>query len=147
MKKIFLLSMLVCFALVGLEAQNKTVSLPTDMSYIDVAHTAADTVSANRTTYFLLIKAPQHYKTTQDLLVTLNNVSGGKGTVLLQGQKFDDGAWTNIGSAVTWSGSTSDTIIVISNTTANRYRNYKVLFTRTAGKWLIYDSKLKLYFE
>lgn len=137
----------MAFAFIGVEAQNKTASIATDNSFVDVIHTAADTVSANRTTYFLLIKAPQHYKTTQDLYVKLNNVSGGKGTVLLQGQKFDDGAWVNIGSAVTWAGSSADTTIVISNATATRYRNYKVLFTRTAGKWLIYDSKLKLYFE
>jgi hypothetical protein len=147
MKKFLCFLMLMLFAFVSVEAQNKTASIATGNSYIDVLHTAADTVSANRATYFLLIKAPQHYKATQDLYVKLDSISLPKGTVLLQGQKFDDGAWANIGSAVTWNGTSADTTIVISNTSATRYRNYKVLFTRTAGKWLIYDSKLKLYFE
>jgi DNA-binding beta-propeller fold protein YncE len=148
MKKLLfvLMSFMMVFAF-GSMAQNKTVTIPTGNSYIDVAHTAADTVSATRTSYFLLIKAPQHFKTTQDLYVKLDSISLSKGTVLLQGQKFDNGAWVNIGSAVTWNGTSADTSIVISNATATRYRNYKVLFTRTAGKWLIFDSQLKLYFE
>jgi hypothetical protein len=147
MKKLIALLMFFYLAFAGLEAQNKTVNIATGSSFVDVVHTAADTVSAARTTYELLIRAPQHHKTTQDLYVKLDSVSLSKGTVLLQGQKIDGTAWTNIGSAVTWNGTSKDTTIIISNTTANRYRNYKVLFTRTAGKWLIFDTQLKLYFE
>lgn len=146
MKKTILFSIMMFFASISF-SQSKTVTILTGNSYYDVAMVAADTISANQTVYNLTFNAPQNYPTTQDFYTKLTNVSGAAATVQLQGSKFSDVAYVNIGSAITWSGSTADTVIVISNATENRYRFYKVVYTSTAGKALIYDAILKLYFE
>ena len=81
-----------------------------------------------------LINAPQHYPTTQDLIVKLDTIVGTNPTnvaVALFGRKSTLSAYVAIGSAVNWKLSTKDTVIVISNATANRYRDYKVTYTLT----------------
>jgi hypothetical protein len=146
MKKLFLLFVLslVFFAV---EAQNKTVTILEGKSFGDATMTAADTVAAGRTTYHLVFNAAQNYKLTQNLMVHLDSISTPNVTVQLQGSVFPGQSYANIGSAVTWAGTTADTTIYIANATANRYRYFKVLFTRNAGKALIYDAQLKLWYE
>lgn len=141
-----IISMIMClFLFVGVQSQTKTGTITTGNSYIDLNFNAADTVAAGQTTYDIIVFSAQHYPTTQDLLVKLDSISTPKATVTLTGSKFGD-TYAAIDSA-TWAGSTADTTIVISNTTANRYRYYKATVTRTAGKAAISDFKFKQYFE
>lgn len=142
-----IISIIMClFLFTGIQAQTKTGTITTGNSYIDLNFNAADTVAAGQTSYDVIIFSAQHYPTTQDLLVKLDSISTPGATVALTGSKFGD-TYVAIGSAVTWKGTTADTTIVISNSTANRYRYYKATVTRTAGKAAISDVKFKQYFE
>jgi hypothetical protein len=102
------------------------------------------------------IAAPQLYATTQDFIVELDTVAGtptqhATVSVALFGQKSAiAGDWTAIGSAKIWHNTTTDTVIILSNATANRYSNYKITYTgsNTSGaKSQITQQYLKLYLE
>ena len=141
-----IISMIMClFLFVGVQSQTKNGTITTGNSYIDLNFNAADTVAAGQPAYDIIVFSAQHYPTTQDLLVKLDSISTPGATVTLTGSKFGT-TYAAIDSA-TWAGSTADTTIIISNTTANRYRYYKATVTRTAGKAAISDFKFKQYFE
>jgi len=113
---------------------------------------STDTVSNYTTTYELMVYTDEHQKTTQDLYIVLDSVSGDPtATVHLEGIKFlsDSLDWVGIGDTITWSGIYSDTSIVISNATANRYRILKAVIdpTATAQKFLVYDAQFKVWRE
>lgn len=144
-KLIFILvfGLLAIFA----NAQLVTLNLATPKTFIG---TTADYNVTNSTVAYTLIRAEQHVKTTQDLYVQLDSLSGNHTnvSVALWGKKFDDSAWVAIGSAVNWKGTTADTAIVISNATANRYRIYKVVYTGSGtGVTKVDKQELKLYLE
>ena len=140
------ISIIMClFLFVGVQSQTKNGTITTGNSYIDLNFNAADTVAAGQPAYDIIVFSAQHYPTTQDLLVKLDSISTPGATVELFGSKFGT-TYAAIDSA-TWAGSTADTTIIISNTTANRYRYYKATVTRTAGKAAISDFKFKQYFE
>lgn len=142
-----IISIIMClFLFGGVQSQTKNGTITTGNSYIDLNFNAADTVAAGQTAYDIIVFSAQHYPTTQDLLVKLDSISTPGATVALTGSKFGD-TYVAIGSAVTWKGTTADTTIVISNSTANRYRYYKATVTRTEGKAAISDVKFKQYFE
>jgi len=146
---LFIIGFMFVFALVA-DAQTKTLNIPIGSSFYDVTTGAEDTISATQTTYTYIFNATQHYPCTQDLYINLDSISASKASVALYGKKFANSAYAAIGSAVTWAGvasATNDTTIVISNATETRYRYYKVVVTRVAGKTLIGDLQLKLYFE
>lgn len=148
MKKLFLLLVLSVLA-IGIKAQTSApVAMQTGTSYLN---DKTDYTITNTTVRYCIFLAPQHFKTTQDYVVNLDSVSGNHTNVAvqLQGQKSKlKGDWTNIGSAVNWKGTTADTTIVISNTSANRYRNYRVSFTGTGtGVTKVDEQELKLWFE
>ena len=141
-----IISMIMClFLFVGVQSQTKNGTITTGNSYIDLNFNAADTVAAGQTAYDIIVFSAQHFPTTQDLAIQLDSIDAPGATVALFGSKFGT-TYAAIDSA-TWAGSTADTTIVISNTTANRYRYYKVTVTRTAGKAAISDFKFKQYFE
>ena len=141
-----IISIIMClFLFVGVQSQTKNGTITTGNSYIDLNFNAADTVAAGQPAYDIIVFSAQHYPTTQDLLVKLDSISTPGATVTLTGSKFGT-TYAAIDSA-TWAGSTADTTIIISNTTANRYRYYKATVTRTAGKAAISDFKFKQYFE
>jgi hypothetical protein len=146
MKKILFLIMLFVGMVVTVSAQTKTGSIPVGNTYIDMDFSAtADTLGSGRTVYTIQVNSPQRTAATQDLFIKLDSISGSKATVQLQGAKFTTSAYASIGSAVTWAGSSADTSIVVSNTTANRYQYYRVVVTRTAGTLKISDLLFKLY--
>ena len=131
-------------------AQDKSVTLSDTKTFNAFNMTSADTVTNNDQLYYFEVTANSHYKQTQDWLLTLHKVSGNpRIAVLLQGKKFVTSTYTNIGSAVTWYGSTTDTTIVISNATANRYRYYKLGLdaTNTAQKSTITKCEFKAWLE
>lgn len=119
--------------------------------------TADNTYFINTTNYTLtnttarnfIIPAAQHWATTQDYIVKIDSTGGDHTnvSVSLWGQKSAiAGDWVQIGSTVNWKGTTADTVIIISNTTANRFRNYKATIVGTGtGTSKISVQELKLY--
>lgn len=149
MKKLLFL-LVALFAFVAIQAQTVTTNIPTGNTYATL--TTDYTLSAATVRYFVF-NAPQHYKATQDYIVNMDTIVGTNHTtvsVQLQGQKSPLKAdWTNIGSAVVWAVTGADTTIVISNTTATRYRNYRVSFTGvgTGAVSKIDAQELKIWLE
>lgn len=146
MKKLILIALLGLFTFVS-NAQQATAYISAEGSFVSVS---TDYVLTDATVAYTLFKAPQHWTTTQDFLCNLDSLSGNHTNVevALFGRKFNTSPWVAIGSAVDWAGTTSDTTIVISNTTANRYRDYKVQYTGTGtGTTTIDLQELKLFRE
>lgn len=145
MKK-FLVLIVTLFVAVTLSAQLATIAIPKGETYKSLP--TAYTITGTTAGYFQ-INAGQVYPTTQDYIVQLDSVSGNHTNVavVLQGRKFTNAAWTTIATA-NWKGTTKDTTIVISNNTANRYIQYKVLYTGTGtGVTRIKNQEIKLYLE
>lgn len=142
---IFLISamlMIVSFA----KAQTLTV----DMNKVTYAVIDANYNATNTTEVWFKFSAPKDFPTTQDFRVELDSLSGNHTNVAvaLYGRKFSGDGWTAIGSTVNWKGTTADTTIIISNATANRFREYKVGFTGTGtGVTKIDKQEFKLYLE
>lgn len=129
------------------QAQMATITVPTGLTYISQT---TDYTLTNTTASYLLIKAPQHFIATQDVLVQLTDGATPHTNVAvsLWGRKFDTGAWVAIGSAVNWKTTTTDTTIIISNATANRYRDYKINYVGTGtGTTTIGLQQFKLFLE
>ena len=130
------------------------VSAQTTIGYVDKGNTyasvATDYTLTNAVANSYIFSGKQDYKATQDFLVNLDSLAGNHTNVevALYGRKFATSAWAAIGSAVDWAGTTSDTTIVISNTTATRYRDYKIVYTGTGtGTTTIDLQQLKLWLE
>lgn len=128
MKKLILfLAIMVSFAASAQTLLTSTVTLPN--TYVNVATDYSMAVAAPAV---WLINSPQNYPTTQDFTCKLDTIVGTNPTtvsVALFGRKSPLGAYTAIGSAVVWYVTTKDTVITISNATANRFRDYKVTYT------------------
>jgi len=145
MKKFILLLVL---AVVAIAANSQTYNLAIGegtWKQVGTDYTVTNTTAVN-----LIWFAPNDWTTTQDYLIQLDSVSGDHTNVAvaLYGAKFATGAYSAIGSAVNWKGTTADTTIIISNATANRYRYYKVVVTGTGtGVSKVDSQELKLYQE
>jgi hypothetical protein len=127
MKKIFIF-LIALISFVAVSAQTSTLpAMKNGFTYL--SSTAAYTLRAD-TAYNVVFAAIQHYPTTQDIVVRLDTLGATKHTsvaVCVYGQKSAQKEdWTVIGDTVTWARTTTDTTIVISNATANRYRSYKI---------------------
>lgn len=145
MKRLFLLIALIV-AVLAVNAQT-VVPVQTGKTY---GKYSTAVVLSNAVAKYTQFNAAQNYPSTQDFLCHLDSASGNHTNVAvaLFGQKFDTSAWTAIGSAVNWKGTTADTTIVISNATAARYRNFKVTYTGTGtGTTSIASQEFKLYLE
>jgi hypothetical protein len=139
--------LLIAFLSVAL-IHAQTVTLPAmPVGYTYQSTATAYTLSGTTARNFIF-SAPQHYPTTQDYVIKLDSVAGGDQNVvvLLAGQKSAlKGDWTTIATA-TWYGTTKDTVIILSNTTANRYRSYRSTVTAAgAGTRKILNQELKLF--
>jgi len=123
-KLIFILA--IMFIGIGIAtAQTDTYNIASKNTYriINTDYTLTNTVA----TWFLW-KAERNFTATQDFQVNLDSLSGDHTNVAvsLYGRKFSTDSWTQIGSTVDWLGATGgDTTITISNTSINRYREYK----------------------
>lgn len=154
MKRLILFITLLFAGLVYANAQ--TVALPAmKAGFVWAQVTTPYTLNAATVRNFT-ISAPQMYATTQDFIVKLDTVVGtatqhATVAVAIYGQKSAiAGDWTQIGTTKTWYNTTADTVIILSNTTANRYSNYKFVYTgsNTSGaKTQITQQYLKLYLE
>lgn len=146
MKKIVLLitSMLLFVCLVQSQTATHVLGKTT---YIEVG---TDYSATNTVETWMLFDAPKDEPLTQDYQVELDSVSGNHTNVAvsLYGRKFVGGTWVIIGSAVNWKGTTADTTIIMSNATANRYRQFKVGFVGTGnGVTKIDNQKFKIWLE
>ena len=144
MKKIVLI-LIAVLSFTFVNAQTAYVNKPNTYVNYSTAITLTNTTPA--TMYF---DGKQDFTTTQDYQVQLDSVSGDHTNVAvaLYGQKFATSAWTQIGSTVNWAGTTADTTILISNTTANRFRKYKVVFIGTGtGVSTISNQEFKLWLQ
>jgi len=145
MKK--LLVMLV-FAFVAFAANAQTYNLAIGdgtWKQVGTDYTVTNNVVVNFVWF-----ASNDWTTTQDYLIHLDSVAGNHTNVAvaLFGAKFATGAYSAIGSAVNWKGTTADTTIIISNATAARWRYYKVVVTGTGtGVSKVDSQELKLYQE
>jgi len=153
MKKfIFLFVALIGFAF----TQAQTVVLPAMKPGFTWAAVTTPYQLSVATVRNFTISAPQLQPTTQDFIVELDTVAGtptqhATVAVALYGQKSSiAGDWTQIGTTKTWYNTTLDTVIIISNATANRYSSYKVTYTgsNTSGaKSMITRQYFKQYLE
>lgn len=118
-------------------------------TFYDVTYSAKDTLTANQTTHYTYFEWFLEEPATQSLVIHLDSLSAPRGTVTLSGSIFNlsSSDYTTIGSAITWNGTSADTTIKITNATANRYRYYRIAVARTAGRFLIYDAKMKVWKE
>lgn len=152
MKNVILFIMLM----VGFVVTAQTVTLPTmGAANNNPAATnqvvLTDYVLTNTTVRNFVWTAPQPKPTTQDIVIDLDSLAGNHTNVAVAvyGQKSNiKGDWTQIGSTVNWKGTTSDTTIIISTATANRYSWYKTTLTGTGtGTTTVANQVLKLYLE
>lgn len=128
MKNILFIISLLTISLVG---YSQAVTFGTgNGTYVE---NSTDFNATNTTEAWAFIKGEQSFAATQDVALNLDSVSGNHTNVAVQlyGRKFSFQTWTTIGSAVNWKGTTADTTIVISNASANRFREYKVGLTGT----------------
>jgi hypothetical protein len=151
MKNILLL---VCalFVSVFASAQFATSGVTKGSTYVSITSpTSAPYIITNTTAKYWLVNAGQDFASMQDFAVQLDSVSGNHTNVAvaLYGQKSELKAdWTQIGSTVNWKGTTADTIILFTNATANRYRNFKVTYTGTGtGVTKITKQEFKLWLQ
>jgi hypothetical protein len=144
-KTIMLLTFVFAVAMTNY-GQDKTATINLGGTYQEASFNDADTITENRTLYTVQFNAAQNYPTTQDFLIAMDSIDAPEMAVQLQGSKFGD-SYSSIGSAVNWVGTTGDTTIVISNATANRYRIYRAVVTRTAGEAKVTVAALKLFYE
>jgi hypothetical protein len=145
MKKLFILIVLA-FTVSATIAQTATYR----MNQITFKEVNTDYTLTNAVAQNFVWNAGQNWTCTQDFLVNLDSLAGNHTNVAvaLYGKKFSTSAYAQIGSTVNWAGTTSDTTIVISNATANRYRFYKVIYTGTGtGTSTIDIQAMKLYYE
>ena len=142
---------MLCVLLIGMIgytfAQTATVTIPSSDTY--VAYNTDKGVGPGADVWYKII-GNQHTPTTQDLICHLDSLKGGVMTTTLDlwGTKFTTEGWTKIGSTITWKGSSADTTIVISNATAARWRDYKILIHVASGDSVKMDYwKFKLHRE
>lgn len=128
----------------------QTVTFPKQLAGETYQYISIDYTLTGTTARVFVFPSAQHYKATQDYVIKLDSVAGGDQnvTVVLAGQKSAiKNDWTTIATA-TWYGRTADTVIVLSNTTANRYRTYRATVTAAgAGTRAVRDQELKLWLE
>ncbi len=131
---------------ISVNAQMLTTQLQRGQTYTEVT---TDYTLTNTTAKYWQINALMDEMTAQDVIVHLDSLAGDHTNVAvaLSGRKSDQtSTWTAIGSTVNWKGTTADTTIIISNTTENGYRQYKLTFTGTGtGTTTIANMELKLW--
>ena len=145
MKK-FILIMVLGLVAVFANAQLATINVQSGntTAIVNTSYTLTNT-----TANYLVVNAPQVWTTTQDFTVTFHKATGTptRVNVVLYGQKTADTPWVSIATGF-WKVTTADTVMTLSNTTANRYSNYKILYTPAGtGTSNITKQVLKLYFQ
>lgn len=147
MKRAILLSVLLIGMIGYTFAQTATIAVPAGDTYVTYN---TDKGIGNGADVWYKIIGNQHTPSTQDLIIHLDSLKGGSMTTTVQllGTKFTTEGWSAIGSTITWKATTGDTTIVMSNATAARWRDYKVLIHVASGDSVRFDYfKFKLHRE
>jgi hypothetical protein len=145
MKKFIFIAIFGLLAIFS-QAQMATLNIPVNSSFVTLG---TDYTLTNTTAQYLVVNAPQHSPTTLDFTVSLVKLTGTptRVNIVLYGQKTADTPWVSIATGF-WKVTTADTVMTLSNATANRYRNYKILYTPAGtGTSKIDKQDFKLYFE
>jgi hypothetical protein len=140
----------IVFLLVGLfaltvNAQMLTTKLGSGTSYVNVT---TDFTLTNAVAQYWQVEYQPEWYNGQTLVVNLDSASGNHTNVAvaLYGRASDQLAWTAIGSAQNWKGTSSDTTLTFTNATENLYRQVKLLFTGTGtGTTKIDRMEFKFY--
>lgn len=144
-----LIAILVILAF-GMNAMAQDVSLGALKEGKTYKNIAADYTLTNTTARNFTIDSYQDYFSAQDLIIQLDSASGDHTNVAvaLYGRKSEQtSTWAQIGSTVNWKGTTSDTTIIISNTTEVGYRYFKWTLTGTGtGTTTIDNQEFKLWY-
>ena len=144
MKKILIILALVFMIIGTAAAQTATVNVADRYTYYNLA---TDYTLTNTTVSWFKWKYAKDYPSTQDFQVEFSWASGTQTRVdiVLYGRKFSDDSWTSIGTG-NWQHGVNDSIVTISNTSINRYREFKTEFTGTGtGTSTIEFQALKLW--
>lgn len=105
---------------------------------------ATDYTLTNNTARYWEIISPQDWPTSQQVTVSLSGATAHNLVNLnFYGRVSDLADWTAIGSTTPWCTTTADTVIVISNTTENVYRQFKLLFTPAGGNTPTISTTIK----
>lgn len=132
-------------------AQNRSATLRqttlnvTGETFKDVFFDASDTINTSET-YYVEFTAKKNSRSIQDVYLAGSAVTGsGDVVITVQGKKFTDSDYADIGTT-TWN-STLTLDEVISVTTSNAYRFFKVRFVSdgTAKQVLVTDIRFKMY--
>ena len=127
-KLLFVITLFLAFA--TLQAQIATKNVATGKTQLEYT---TDVTLTNAVAQYLYIISKQHTYTAQSAIIQLDSAGGNHTNVAiqLQGRYTTADAWQNVGSAINWKGTTSDTTIVYLNAAENGFRQWKLLFTGT----------------
>ncbi len=135
MKKIVVLFVIMMLAVAAFA--QRAIMMPPNSTFVANRIEAADTVSGTAVKTYVL-ETTRNKPFTYDIQVKLDSLSvpaANSGvSVQLMGKKFENDAWSNVGSAVVWSSLAvyergADTTFTISETTAVRWRYLAVKVT------------------
>lgn len=147
MKKIIFLVVLLIGMIGATQAQMLTTYGKDGQTFFKVT---TDYTLTNTTPKYWQVGTQVDWPCAQTVTVHLDSLAGDHTNVALAvyGRASAlTSTWTAIGSPINWKGKTADTTIIFANTTENRYREYKILFTGTGtGTTTIADMELKLHY-
>ena len=129
MKKLIFIIILAAISAAGIAQVERTGAIRYNRTMLSrpMAFTTADTITTSDTTN-ITIHNPQSYMQHQVFTYTIDEISGGPGiTVKAYGKVSADGAWTQIGSTMTWDEE-ADNPQSISSTAPLNYNYLKVEF-------------------
>jgi len=144
MRKLLLI-LVIAIVAIAARGQTATFSIGDKHTYkvINTNYTLTNT-----TVIWFQWNAARDIPATQDYQVNLDSLAGNHTNIAIKlyGRTFEDDSWVQIGSTVnSTDGTATETI---SNTTPNRYRQYKAEFTGTGtGTTTIDWQKFKIWNE
>jgi hypothetical protein len=149
MKRLFIF-LVFLIAAIGINAQDATYSI-TGRSVLKI--NTNYTITDDDSCWFLIKSYDEDYPRTQYYQCDLFSPSAAIHTTVatsLWGRVLSTDSWTQISSTDTWTTGGTDTVqtVTINNTSANRYREYRVLFIGDGSGDTSYITRqyLKLWF-
>lgn len=155
MKRILVLIVSIFIAFIGYgqtvssSSVTKKLDLNQNETYWFREGVAADTINQSDTTWAYTFGVNNLFDAVkQYVVVKLDSVSGTPlTTVALSGKVFWDDSWTSITTA-SWYGTSSDTTLILDQSTAKHYRFYKLSHDGDGTgtfKYSISKSELQIY--
>jgi|GEM_PF-3243510 hypothetical protein len=141
MKKLIFILALV-FMIIG-TATAQTASFATIPASETMQTINTDYTLTNTTVSWFKFTAKKDMSTNQDFQCTFSKGTGNQSQVdvVLYGRKFVSDSWTSIGTG-SWQHGVNDSIVTISNTVYNRFREYKAEYTGTGTGTSTIDQQI-----